>query len=78
MIRKVWYICRKEPKMKNSRLFTELFQWTKRCAGKIPEYGGKKNPVNWLKRNQHMAGKKFRPITALNSVNRRKLFIAQK
>ena len=28
--------------MKNSRLFTELFQWTKRCAGKIPEYGGKK------------------------------------
>ena len=27
--------------MKNPRLFTELFQWTKRCTGKIPEYGGK-------------------------------------
>ena len=27
--------------MKNSRLFAELFQWTKRCAGKIHEYGGK-------------------------------------
>ena len=27
--------------MKNSRLFTELFQWTKRCVGKIREYGGK-------------------------------------
>ena len=36
------------------------------------------NPVYWLKRNQHMAGEKFRPITALNSVNRRKPFIAQK
>ena len=31
MIRKVWYICRTEPKMKNSRLFNKLFQWTKRC-----------------------------------------------
>ena len=29
------------PKMKNSSLFTELFQWTKRCAGKLPAYGGK-------------------------------------
>ena len=45
--------------MKNSRLFTESFQWTKRCAGKIPEYDRKKNPVNWLKSNQHMAGKKL-------------------
>ena len=27
--------------MKISRLFTELFQWTKRCAGKLPAYGGK-------------------------------------
>ena len=27
--------------MKNSRIFTELFQWTKRCARKIPVYGGK-------------------------------------
>ena len=27
--------------MINSRLFTELFQRTKRCAGKIPVYGGK-------------------------------------
>ena len=45
--------------MKNSRLFTELFQWTRKCAGKIPEYGGKKNPVNWLKRNQYMTGKKI-------------------
>ena len=27
--------------MKYSRLFTELFQWTKRCAGKLPAYGGK-------------------------------------
>ena len=45
--------------MKNSRPFIELFQWTKRYAGKIPEYGDKKNPVYWLKRNQHMAGKKI-------------------
>ena len=37
------------------------------------------NPVYWLKRNQHMARKKkFLPITALSSINRRKLFIAQK
>ena len=44
----------------------------KRCAGKIPEYGGKINPVYWLKRNQHMVlwqEKKFRPITALNLVS---------
>ena len=27
--------------MKNSRHFTELFQWTKRCAGKLPAYGVK-------------------------------------
>ena len=27
--------------MKNSRLIIELFQWTKGCAGKITEYGGK-------------------------------------
>ena len=30
----------KEPKLKNSRLFTELFQRTKKCAGKIL-YAGK-------------------------------------
>ena len=41
IIGKVWYICQTEPKMKNSHLFAELFQWTKRCAGKIHEYGGK-------------------------------------
>ena len=35
------YICRTDPKMKNFCLFTELFRWAKRCAGKIPEYGGK-------------------------------------
>ena len=38
--KKVWYICQTELKMKNSRLFTEVFQWSKKCAGKIPEYGG--------------------------------------
>ena len=27
--------------MKNSCHFTDLFQWTKRCAGKLPAYGGK-------------------------------------
>ena len=37
----IWYICQTKPKIKNSLLFTELFQWAKRCAGKIPEYGGK-------------------------------------
>ena len=31
----------KNRKMKNSRHFTELFQWTKRCAGKLPAYGVK-------------------------------------
>ena len=80
IIRKVRYICRTEPEMKNSRLFTELFQWTKRCAGKICEYGGK-NKSGLLAEKKpaySMAGKKFRPITALNSVNRHKLFIAQK
>ena len=44
--------------MKNSRLFIELFQWTKRSAGKIPVCGGKnksgqlaeKNPAyGWIK-----------------------------
>ena len=62
--------------MKNSCLFTELFQCTKRCAGKIPLYGGKYNTglltekFDWIK--------KLCPITALNSVHRRQLCIAQK
>ena len=33
--------CRTKPKMKSSGPFPELFQCTKRCAGKIPAYGGK-------------------------------------
>ena len=37
------------------------------------------NPVNWLKRNQHMAGKKMPANNCfVNSVNRHELFIAQK
>ena len=41
IIVKKQYICQTNLKMKNSRLFTELFRWTKRCAGKLPAYGGK-------------------------------------
>ena len=41
ILKKIRYTCHTNPKMKNSRRFTELFQWTKRCAGKIPIYGGK-------------------------------------
>ena len=36
--------------MKNSRLFTELFQWSKRCAGKIPVYGGKNKSDQWAEK----------------------------
>ena len=43
--------------MKNSRLFTELFQWSKRCAGKIPVYGGKNKSGQWAeKKPAYMAG----------------------
>ena len=34
--------------MKNSRLYAELFQRTKRCAGKLPVYGGKNKNIGLL------------------------------
>ena len=61
--------------MKNSHLFTELFQWSKRCAGKIPEYGGKNK--SGLEAEKKPAYDMIK-IRALNLVNRCKLFIAQK
>ena len=72
----VRYICRTEPKMKNSRLFTKLFQWSKRCA---PEYGGK-NKSSLLAEKKPAYGRIKIPAnnSALNSVNRRKIFSAQK
>ena len=45
----------------------------------MPEYGGKnKSGLLVEKKPAYDREKKFRPITALNSVNRRKLFNAQK
>ena len=61
--------------MKNSRLFTDIFHWSKWCAGKIPEYGGK-NKSGLLAKKKPAYGRI--KITPLNSVNRRKLFIAPK
>ena len=68
--KKVWYICRTELKKKNS-----LFQWSKRCAGKILEYGCKNIETSLLAEKKPAYG---RIKNSVNSVNRRKLFIAQK
>ena len=62
--------------MKNSRLFSELFQWTKRCAGKIPEYSGKKKSGQLAEKKPAYGREKKLP--ANNCFKFGKLFISQK
>ena len=71
---------RTEQKTKYSRLFTELFQWTKWCAGKIHVLYivVKIKPVNWLKRNQHMTGYKITANNCFKFGTRHTLYITQK
>ena len=45
--------------MKKSRHFTELFQRTKRCAGKIPAYGGKNKSGQLAEKKPALAGYKI-------------------
>ena len=67
--------------MQNSRLYTELLyiQRTKRCAGKTPAICSKnKTHIFTEKKPALLLDYKLLLNTALNLVNRRKLFIARK